>query len=113
MVNAESTAKNMAQTFATIAKPAYEYFDQGEVQREIDAIKQRHDQPSKIKPVRYRTSNQIHEELEELAIAEQFDELKNVKDLTHLLRGGEMKEFYKVANKVLKIKRSNPVVTKV
>ena len=24
-----------------------------------------------------------------------------------------MKEFYKVANKVLKIKRSNPVVTKV
>jgi len=66
-----------------------------------------------MKPVRYRTSNQIHEELEELAIAEQFDELKNVKDLTHLLRGGEMKEFYKVANKVLKIKRSNPVVTKV
>jgi hypothetical protein len=39
--------------------------------------------------------------------------LKNVQDLTHLLRGGETKEFYKVAIKVLKIKWSNPVVTKV
>jgi len=38
MVNAESTAKNMAQNYPTISKPAYEYFDQGEVQREIDAI---------------------------------------------------------------------------
>ena len=61
----------------------------------------------------YRTSNQIHEEQEELAIAELFDETKDVQNLTHLLRGGEMKEFYKVANKILKIKRSNPVVNKV
>ena len=63
--------------------------------------------------MRYRTANKIHEEQEELAIAEQFDELKDIQDLTNLLRGGNMKEFYKVAIKVLKIKRSNPVVTKV
>ena len=49
----------------------------------------------------------------ELAIGEHFDELKDIQDLTHLLRGGNINEFIKVANKVLKIKRRNPVVTKV
>ena len=51
--------------------------------------------------------------MEELTIAGAFEETKNVKDLSRLLRAGEMKEFYRVANKVLRIKRNHPVVTRV
>ena len=36
-----------------------------------------------------------------------------MKDLTQLLREGRLKEFYQVANKVLRIKRSHPVVSRV
>ena len=33
-----------------------------------------------------------------------------MKELAELLRDGNMKEFYKIANKVLMIRTSNPVV---
>ena len=46
-------------------------------------------------------------------IAGVFEEAKNVKDLNILLREGKMKEFYQVANKVLRIKRNHPVVSRV
>jgi len=36
-----------------------------------------------------------------------------VKDLSKLLREGKMKEFYQVANKVLRIKSNHPVVSRV
>ena len=39
--------------------------------------------------------------------------MKNLKDLGTLLREGKMKEFYKIANKVLMVKSNHPVVTKV
>jgi hypothetical protein len=63
--------------------------------------------------IRYRTKNQMQEEKEELAIAGEIDAAKNLHDMGVLLREGRMKEFYDVANKIMKIKRSNPVVTKV
>ena len=53
------------------------------------------------------------EEQEELAIAGAFDEARNVKELSTLLREGKMKEFYPFACKVLKIKRNHPMVTRV
>jgi len=37
----------------------------------------------------------------------------NVKRLAELLREGNMKEFYKIANKVLMIRTSNPVVRRI
>ena len=46
-------------------------------------------------------------------IAGSFEEAKNVKDLSQLLREGKLKEFYQVANKVLRIKRSHPVVSRI
>ena len=49
-------------------------------------------------------------ELEELAIAGEFDKRFNVNLLTDLMREGNMKEFYNVANKVLMIRTNNPVV---
>ena len=64
-------------------------------------------------PVRYRTRAQMEEEKEEIAIADELTSIKTQQELTHLLRNGQMKEFYMKANALLKIKRSNPVVTKV
>ncbi len=60
--------------------------------------------------VKYRSRAQIANEQEELAIAGEYDKQLNVKKLAELLREGNMKEFYKIANKVLMIRTSNPVV---
>ena len=48
-----------------------------------------------------------------MEIAGQIDAAKDLHDLKTLLREGRMKEFYETANKYMRIKRSNPVVTKV
>ena len=63
-----------------------------------------------FKVVKYRSRAQIANEQEELAIAGEYDKQLNVKKLAELLREGDMKEFYKIANKVLMIRTSNPVV---
>ena len=55
----------------------------------------------------------MEEEREELAIAEEFSNAKTTEELSHLLRNGQMKEFYAKANALLKIRRTNPVVTRV
>ena len=65
------------------------------------------------RPIRYKTRAQMEEEKEELAIADELTNIKTQQELTHLLRSGQMKEFYAKANSLLKIKRSNPVVTKI
>ena len=44
-------------------------------------------------PIRYHNRNHIEEEQEELAIAGSFEEARNVKDLSQLLREGKLKEF--------------------
>jgi hypothetical protein len=48
-----------------------------------------------------------------LEIAGQIDAAKDLHDLKTLLREGRMKEFYETANRYMRIKRSNPVVTKI
>ena len=63
--------------------------------------------------MRYHNRNTTEEEKEEFAIAGAFEESKNLKELGSLLRDGKMKEFYQIANKVLRIKRNHPVVTAV
>jgi hypothetical protein len=55
----------------------------------------------------------LQDEKEELTIAGEIDAAKDLHDLKTLLREGKMKQFYEVANRVMRIKRSNPVVTKV
>jgi hypothetical protein len=64
-------------------------------------------------PVKYRTRTQTLQEQEELAIAAEFDEIRDVQNLTKLMRENKLKEFYQLANKVLRIKRNHPVVTRV
>ena len=63
--------------------------------------------------IRYRTKNQMQEEKEELEIAGQIDAAKDLFDLKTLLREGKIKEFYELANKYMRIKKSNPVVTRI
>ena len=55
----------------------------------------------------------MEEEKEELAIADELTNAQTIKELIKLMREGQMKEFYQKANALLKIKRNNPVVTKV
>ena len=55
----------------------------------------------------------MEEEKEELAIAEELDNVQIVQDLTTLMRKGQMNEFYKKANKLQKIRRAHPVVSKI
>ena len=55
----------------------------------------------------------MEEEKEDLAIAEEFNNVQIVQDLTNLMRKGQMKEFYKNANELLKIRRAHPVISKI
>ncbi len=48
-----------------------------------------------------------------LALAAEFNEIRDIQDLTKLMREGRMKEFFQLANRVLRIKRSHPVANKV
>ena len=64
-------------------------------------------------PVRYRTRTQMEDEKKELEIAEEINNLQTMQDLTRLLREGQLKEFYRKANILLKVRRANPVVTKI
>ena len=68
---------------------------------------------NKHQTIWYHNRNATEEEKEEFAIAGAFEESKNLKELGSLLRDGKMKEFYQIANKVLRIKRNHPVVTAV
>ena len=55
----------------------------------------------------------MEEEKEEIAIADELTNIKMQQVLTHLLRNGQIKKFYMKGKARLKIKWSNPVVTKV
>jgi hypothetical protein len=63
--------------------------------------------------VRYRSRAELEEEKEELAIVGEYNNLSNLQNMTSLFREGNMKEFYKVANRVLRIHTNNPVVRKI
>jgi hypothetical protein len=103
----------MIQSENTISHPAYEYIAEESVAEALALKAMKQEESGRHIPIRYHNRNHTEEEQEELAIAGAFEETKNVKDLSQLLRDGKMKEFYKVANKVLRIKRNHPVVTRV
>ena len=98
-----------------IGEPAYNYVNRDTMSKEIKEQERRDKERTGAGAIRirYRTKNQIDEEKEDLEIAGQIDAAKDLHDLTTLLREGKMKEFYGLANRFMRIKRSNPVVTKV
>ena len=64
-------------------------------------------------PVKYKTRAQSQFEEQELAIAAEFNEIRDIQELTRLKRENKLKEFYQLANKVLRIKRNHPVVSRI
>jgi hypothetical protein len=115
LINLEETRLNMMASERVIDEPAYHYFNNETMMKEVEEWVRRDKErtgPGAVR-IRYRTKNQIEEEKEELEIAGQIDPAKDLHDLSTLLKEGRMKEFYALANKVMRIKRSNPVVTKV
>ena len=102
----------MLEQNKVIENPTYGIFsDQVEVERMQERERlQAQEAQLPFKVVKYRSRAQITNEQEELAIAGEYNKQLNVKKLAELLREGEMKEFYKIANKVLMIRTSNPVV---
>jgi len=112
----ESTVQRMLiPDNRVIDYPALEFVDDEELEK---ATKEEHEKManrelSMRQPVKYRTRAQTQQEQEELALAAEFDEIRDVQNLTKLMRENRLKEFYQLANKVLRIKRSHPVVTRV
>ena len=78
----------------TIQYPAYEFFSEQAVVDQLTVNARKMEQKGQHAPIRYHNRNQIEEEQEELAIAGGFEETKNIKDLSQLLREGKLKEFY-------------------
>jgi len=115
MVNLQETVMNMVNAERTIDQPAYQYVEYSTMQKEIDDCVRREKERTGASAVRirYRTKNQIQDEKEELSIAGEIDMAKDVHDLGVLLREGKMKEFYATANRIMRVKRSNPVVSKI
>lgn len=115
-MNLESTVQRMLiPDNRVIDYPALEFVDDEELEK---ATKEEHEKManrelSMRQPVKYRTRAQTQQEQEELALAAEFDEIRDVQNLTKLMRENRLKEFYQLANKVLRIKRSHPVVTRV
>ncbi len=63
--------------------------------------------------MKYKSRAQSQFEEQELAIAAEFNEIKDIQELTRLRRENKIKEFFQLANRVLRIKRNHPVVTRV
>ena len=84
----------MVSAESTIQLPAYEFFSEQEVVDQLTVNARKMEQKGQHVPIGYHNRNQIEEEQEELAITGGFEEAKNVKDLSLLLRDGKLKEFY-------------------
>jgi hypothetical protein len=115
LINLEETRLNMIASDRVIDEPAYHYVNNETMMKEVEEWVRREKETTGAGAVgiRYRTKHQIEEEKEELEIAGQIDAAKDLHDLSTLLNEGKVKKFYALANKVMRIKRSNPVVTKV
>ena len=53
---------------------------------------------------------QLQQEREELEIAMELEKIRNQQELAQLLEAGDIKEFYRLANQVLRLRTSHPVV---
>ena len=114
-IKLEETVANMVNTERVIDCPAFQYIGQNTMTMELQEFERREQEKTGLRAVRirYRTKNHLLEEKEGLTIAGEIDTAKDIHDLGILLRDGKVKEFYAIANKLMMIKRNNPVVSKV
>ena len=86
----------------------YEYFDKKEMEREW--VK-KNDRSEKL--VTYHTRAQASYDPEELELCNELNRATDIRYLTELLHNGDMRAFYSVADRVLRVKPANPVVMKI
>jgi hypothetical protein len=91
-----------------VNRPAYEYFDRQAIVHEWSSK-----QIKKQKVVSYNTKRQTVHEPEELELINELRRTTDIHNLTQMLRSGDMKGFYKTAERVLRVKPANPVVMKI
>ena len=115
LVNDNGITQRMINAKLTIDSPAYQYFGEDALNNEVESRLQQLKKAdyNRRLPVRHRTRTQMEEEKQELEIAEEINNIQTMQDLTRLLREGQLKEFYRRANILLKVRRANPVVTKI
>lgn len=63
-------------------------------------------------PNKYRTCEQYWVEQEEIAIAANFNEVNDAQTLPRFYHKNRLKEFNQLANKILRIKRNHPEITR-
>ena len=61
----------------------------------------------------YNSRRQTVHEPEELELINELRKTEDIHSLTQMLRNGDMKGFYKTAERVLRVKPANPVVMKI
>ena len=61
----------------------------------------------------YNSRRQTVHEPEELELINDLRKKEDIHSLTQMLRSGDMKGFYKTAERVLRVKPANPVVMKI
>ena len=61
----------------------------------------------------YHTRAQASYDPEELELCNELNSATDIRYLTELLQNGDMRAFYSVADRVLRVKPANPVVMKI
>ena len=108
LANDSSTIDRLMNSVDGINRPAYEYFDRQTMEHEWSS-----NQVKKQKIVSYNSRRQTVREPEELELINELRKTEDIHNLTQMLRSGDMKGFYKTAERVLRVKPANPVVMKI
>ena len=90
-----------------ILQPMYKYFDKKEMEHE----RVKNDRSER--QVTYHTRPQASYDPEELELCNELNRATDIQYLTELLHSGDMRAFYSVADRVLRVKPANPVVMKI
>ena len=83
----------------------YEYYDRAQMEKEWIKRSDRSE-----KQVTYYTRAQTSYDPEELELCNELNRVADIRYLTELLHAGDMKSFYAIAERVLRVKPANPVV---
>ena len=108
LANDSATIDRLINSNDGIDRPMYEYFERQVMEHEWSSR-----QEKKQKVVSYNSKRQTVHEPEELELINELRKSNEIHNLTQMLRSGDMKGFYKTAERVLRVKPANPVVMKI
>ena len=95
-MNQEATVKRMLEEKWILDHPAFHYMDPESIDHEalIEQQTAANREKSMRQPVKYKSKAQSQFEVQELAIAAEFNEVKDIQELPRLKREHKLKEFY-------------------